>query len=530
MDTLIGQVLSEKYLLTELLGEGGLGQVYLARALPDGERCALKVLHAELSDDPRLVSRFEQEAVAALRVTHPGSVRFLDFGAFDTPTGRAPFLVMEYLPGETLYHRLQQRGRLSLEEAVDTLRALLEVLACLHDQGILHRDLKPENLMLVPTPEGEQLKLLDFGVAKLLDAPGLTRTGQMMGTPYYMAPEQIDGRKTIGAPADLYAVGVMAFELLTGEVPFRAASHLDVFRMHFTDAPPSLQSRLGDLFAVAPFEPVLQKALAKDPADRYPTAEAFSQALTAALQASQQAKRATRGGRGSVAGALPPTSRHVPPRLVAKEVARPFEAEESGVETRGAFEAPFAAGAKEGAARVAAEAGVPARASASRALGPPLAEAGDDDQGDAWATAVVPPNAPRPWEDDVSAETAAVLLVEATVRMTPLLAAPHPQGSPEATVKMAALPAFLWGEEGTQVFELGEEGTQVLEAGPGRAAPPPAETRADLARQTERATPPKTRGPGRWRAFVAALLRALPASQALARWLSRHRAPRRLAN
>lgn len=278
---LIGTTLGGKYQLKKFLGEGGLGQVYLAEQQPMGRRVALKLLHPEVAQNERIAARFEREARTAARLTHPNIVVLHDFGAEELPEGPRLYLVMEYLKGETLWSRLCAKGRLSPQEAVEVMAQVLLALEVCHEAGILHRDIKPDNVMLCPGAGREQAKLLDFGIAKLIgeEGPSVTRTGQLIGTPLYMAPEQIGSDKSIGPQADLYAVGVMLHEILTGKPPFEGDNHLEIFKKHFHEPPPLLPGEL------AAFRPVLARALEKSPADRFTSAREFREALSQALSA-----------------------------------------------------------------------------------------------------------------------------------------------------------------------------------------------------------------------------------------------------
>jgi serine/threonine protein kinase len=283
MANLLGKTVAGKYVLLRLLGEGGMGRVYLGRELATQRQVAVKLLQESLSLDPRFISRMEREADAVRRVVHPNAVRLFDFG--QDPKG--VYLVMEYLSGESLWTRLEERGRLSPKETVCVLCQILLPLSLCHKAGVVHRDLKPDNIMLCPEGDQEVAKLLDFGIARLSEGPAVTRTGQILGTPAYMSPEQIAGRG-IGPASDLYAVGVLLYELLTGRLPFDAQSQLELFRQHIQEPAPPLSRACPDEPGLAPFEPVVQKALAKSPKERFCSAEEMREALLAALSQAQQ--------------------------------------------------------------------------------------------------------------------------------------------------------------------------------------------------------------------------------------------------
>ena len=188
MSDLVGKTIGN-YQVLGLLGEGGMGQVYRATHPEIGRFVAIKVLSADLAAEPEVIDRFRTEALAVNRIAHPNIIDISDFGAL--PDGR-PYFVMEYLDGETLEARLQRDTQLALDEAAPLLRQILAALEAAHEAGIVHRDLKPENIYVARRRDGDIVKLLDFGIAKLLspDKLGSTADGQMLGTPYYMSPEQ----------------------------------------------------------------------------------------------------------------------------------------------------------------------------------------------------------------------------------------------------------------------------------------------------------------------------------------------------
>ena len=284
MSNLVGTVISNKYELTRFLGEGGLGQVFLAQQKPMGRQVALKLLHPELSCDASLSARFEREALAASRISHPNSVVIHDFGADLIGTQKQLYLVMEFLSGETLHDRIQAQPnrRLPGWEAVYILTQVLRPLAAFHRAGVIHRDLKPDNIMLCKSDIGEQVKLLDFGIAKVSGST-LTATGQMVGTPHYMAPEQITASKDLGEGVDIYAIGVLLYEALTGDPPYLADNYIDIFRMHLMESPKPLVERFPRETHLAPFDAVIQKAMSKKPQERYQNADELRQAMEAAL-------------------------------------------------------------------------------------------------------------------------------------------------------------------------------------------------------------------------------------------------------
>ncbi len=282
--TLVGQVISGRYRIQQLLGEGGMGAVYLAEHTHMRKRVALKLLHAEMSGDEEVLARFRREAEAAAHVEHPNVAAATDFG--QTEDG-AFFLVLEYVEGTSLRDALGQ-NRLDVARSLHVARQIAYALERAHAAGIVHRDLKPENVMLVHKGEDPDfVKVLDFGIAKVEPHPTrdatqpLTRLGTILGTPEYMAPEQALG-ETVGPGADLYAVGVMLYEMLTGKHPFDADDRMAVLSMHIVAPVPRMTDRNPAIDIPAPVEEVTRKLLEKDVKLRYPTARALVDAIDVA--------------------------------------------------------------------------------------------------------------------------------------------------------------------------------------------------------------------------------------------------------
>jgi serine/threonine protein kinase len=234
------------YRVVRQLGEGGMGTVYEAKHEAIGRRVAIKVLHARHARDAEFTSRFFNEARAVNMVDHPGLVQISDYGQL--PEGTA-YIVMEYLKGESLDHRLNRtERRLPAGEVLQIAWQLADSLASAHTKGIVHRDLKPENVMMVPDPHmliGERAKLLDFGIAKVTEEPGKqsvkTQQHAVMGTPYYMSPEQCEASGAVDPKSDVYSLGCMIYEMFTGRPPFTAPSPARVFSMHITQEPEPLR-------------------------------------------------------------------------------------------------------------------------------------------------------------------------------------------------------------------------------------------------------------------------------------------------
>jgi predicted Ser/Thr protein kinase len=281
-DPLLGRSIGN-WRVTTLIGRGGMGRVYRAVQPNIGARVAIKVLAGDRACDAGALERFVAEARATSLARHENIVNVLDVRVLEDG---APCIVMEYLDGEPL-SAIVARGCLP---PCEVARLALEVLAALanaHAKGVVHRDLKPENVFI--TPEGH-VKVLDFGVAKLTGSANLTQSGTFLGTPAYLSPEQVREAKHLDGRADLYSLGVLMFEALTGRLPFEAESTFDLLRAH-------VEAKVPDVRALRPDVPdvlaaIVARALAKDPASRYADAETMARALSAALPALPPAPRA----------------------------------------------------------------------------------------------------------------------------------------------------------------------------------------------------------------------------------------------
>jgi eukaryotic-like serine/threonine-protein kinase len=284
-DPLVGRVLDSKYELVARLGEGGMGAVYRARRLHIGDEVAVKVLHRRLLAEEGAAERFRREARAAAQLQHPNVVTIHDF-CEERADGAPAYIVMELVRGVSLRDLLRREGRLAEARAAALMGDVCAAVGQAHRQGVTHRDLKPDNVIVVPpASEGgrEFAKVVDFGIAKLRGGTGplaLTRTGALIGTPYYMSPEQCRGENT-DARADVYSLGAMLYEMLTGAPPFRADNLADLFAKQLTEAPPPFPARLRVNPAL---ERVCLRALAKDPDQRQEDASALSREIQSALE------------------------------------------------------------------------------------------------------------------------------------------------------------------------------------------------------------------------------------------------------
>ncbi len=301
----IGQLLDNKYRIVRLLGEGGMGAVYEGENIRIRHRVAIKVLHPSVADDSAARERFEREAQAAGHIGSEHIVEVFDLGELP---GGARYMVMEFLAGETLAQRVESAGRLSPAVAAPMMLQLLDGLGAAHLAGIIHRDLKPDNVFLQRTKSGgDFVKIVDFGVSKfnvLSGAPmSMTRTGAVVGTPYYMSPEQVKGGKNIDHRSDLYSAGVVLFESVTGQLPFLADSFNEL--MFKIALEPPLDPEIASPGLDPWFASILRKATARDMADRYQSAADFTQAIAEWMQAAQVAPLPSRKGSMSFSGSTP---------------------------------------------------------------------------------------------------------------------------------------------------------------------------------------------------------------------------------
>jgi eukaryotic-like serine/threonine-protein kinase len=283
-DPLLGQTLAEKYLIEELIKRGGMGAVYRGRHVLMDKTVAIKVLRPSLAGDDEVVARFSREAKAASRISHPHAVNVTDFGESENGV---VFLVMEYLDGRTLKETIKSEGPIAPERVVEIVRQVTGALDAAHQQGVVHRDLKSDNIMLSLTNGGDWAKVLDFGIAKIMAPEGgrdidITSPNLVVGTPQYMSPEQCSQATSIDARSDVYSLGVIVYEMLSGQLPFMGESATAIMIKQVQDQPPSILSARPELPKA--IEAVVNKALAKQPVDRFQTAGEFSTALAGAVQ------------------------------------------------------------------------------------------------------------------------------------------------------------------------------------------------------------------------------------------------------
>jgi serine/threonine protein kinase len=307
-----GTVLGERYRLDSRIAIGGMGEVWRAQDETLGRTVAVKVLKPEYAEDPSFVERFRAEARNTARLAHSGIATVYDYGEVpvDGAVGSSAYLVMELVPGQPLSMILRERGPLSPSETMSIIGQTALALQAAHERGVIHRDVKPGNLMI--TPDG-RVKVTDFGIARATDEIPLTQTGTVLGTSYYLAPEQAAGRE-VTAASDVYSLGIVAYECLAGRRPFQDTNPVAVALAHQTEPPPPLPSNVPP-----PIAAVVYAALSKSPRDRPPTAGEFGRRCLALADPEFTAASAPPTGvterlrTGVVPPVAPPPIRQPPP-------------------------------------------------------------------------------------------------------------------------------------------------------------------------------------------------------------------------
>jgi serine/threonine protein kinase len=322
---LVGSVVADRYHVIEKLGEGGMGQVYLVEHVKMGRKSALKVMRPSLVKDVDAITRFNREAANASRISHPNVAAVYDFG--ETPDGLI-YLAMELVDGRPLSALLAERHCLTPARAAEIVRQTADALAAAHDLGIVHRDLKPDNIMLARGRDGGDLvKVVDFGIAKVADssaqseAQKVTKTGSIIGTPEYMSPEQLAG-DPLDARSDVYALGLVAFAMLTGTLPFPSDSAQESLIMRLTERPRTLAVALPGVAWPTDMQTALDSALERDASRRYQSATDFARALVQAAAEMNGAVDQLGVTLQMPAAQLAPTAQPLPATRVSGGVAR----------------------------------------------------------------------------------------------------------------------------------------------------------------------------------------------------------------
>ncbi|HEY3788213.1 MAG TPA: serine/threonine-protein kinase [Urbifossiella sp.] len=305
---MIGRVFLNRYEARRLLGEGGMGRVYLARQTDLGRDVVVKVMHEHIATDDKFRERFQRETLLMARFHHPGAVTLYDANLND-PNG--PCIVMEYVKGVNLENLLAKNGRMNAPRVGRIIGELCEVLQAAHDEGIIHRDLKPANLMIMePDSPRERIKVMDFGLAKLMEAESIrkvtdTNVDFAVGTPGYICPEQVRGEE-MDHRGDLYSVGVMMYELLTGRLPFNGPNSMDVLLAHATEPPPTFAEIGLKGWVPREVEKLVFDCLAKLPEDRPQSARELAERFDIALDRART-KVDSDPGRPGLSGIRPPS-------------------------------------------------------------------------------------------------------------------------------------------------------------------------------------------------------------------------------
>ena len=304
---LTGTVIADRYLVLQTLGEGGMGRVYLAEHVRMGRKCALKVMNPKMASDTDAISRFNREAANACKISHPHVAAVYDFG--ETSDGLI-YLAMEYVDGAPLTRLVEQLGALPPKRAAAITKQTADALAAAHELGIVHRDLKPDNIMITRNRDGSDcVKVVDFGIAKVADndAQKVTKTGLVVGTPEYMSPEQLAGDKLDGR-SDVYSLALVAFNMLTGKLPFPADSQQEAMIMRLTDKPRKLSEMAPMVAWPSELQGVIDKALERDMKARFQSSGEFGRAFVHAIDENGAASAGTEIIAASVPTAPPSTS------------------------------------------------------------------------------------------------------------------------------------------------------------------------------------------------------------------------------
>ncbi|HET9186151.1 MAG TPA: protein kinase [Solirubrobacterales bacterium] len=296
---MIGTVLSGRYKLEAKLGSGGMSTVYLARDTTLDRQVAVKVMHREMSEQADQLERFRQEARAVAKLSHPNVVAVIDAGE----DGGHPYIVFEYVEGETLKQRISRVGALDTQEALAYAIEIARGLTVAHARRMVHRDIKPQNVLI--DSEG-RAKLTDFGISRQLEQDGMTATGRVLGTTDYVSPEQAMGR-AVDQRSDVYSLGVVLYEMLVGQVPYHADSQVGVAMKHVNEEMPDVQQRRPEVSAAAAL--TVDRATAKDPAERYQSVGEMIDDLATALEVEAARAGSTSSEATTVLEAVSPEER-----------------------------------------------------------------------------------------------------------------------------------------------------------------------------------------------------------------------------
>ena len=292
---LAGQTLDDKYEIQRKLGAGGMSVVYLGTDVRSGVECAIKVLSPSLTRDRKAMTRLRREAGFGMRLEHPNICNIIELVESENDM---VYIVMPFLVGELLVERIHRQGFMALDRALQVVQDVARGLSAAHEVGIIHRDLKPENIMLsTGADRRERAVIMDFGLAKdpySHSADKLTATGIILGTPEFMSPEQLRG-KTLDGRSDIYALALVTFEMLTGQLPFEGETQQEMMMARLNGAPRTLRQVRPTLRLPAAVDIVLEKALRREPKERYASAIEFADALAAVVPEAVRTSTASRG-------------------------------------------------------------------------------------------------------------------------------------------------------------------------------------------------------------------------------------------
>lgn len=272
-----GQKINDRYQIVKTIGEGGMANVYLAYDTILERNVAVKILRGDLANDEKFVRRFQREALSASSLSHPNIVEVYDVGE----DNGVYYIVMEYIEGKHLKQLIKKRGKLTLNEVIDIMLQVTDGIACAHDSYIIHRDIKPQNIMIL---DSGIVKITDFGIAMALNSTQLTQTNSVMGSVHYLPPEQASGKGST-VQSDIYSMGILMYELLSGKLPFRGDNAVEIALKHLKEPLPSIREECPDLPQAV--ENVILKACAKNPKNRYPDARSMHEDLKTCTSAAR---------------------------------------------------------------------------------------------------------------------------------------------------------------------------------------------------------------------------------------------------
>lgn len=273
-----GQKINDRYEIVKTIGEGGMANVYLAYDTILERNVAVKILRGDLANDEKFVRRFQREALSASSLSHPNIVEVYDVGE----DNGVYYIVMEYIDGKHLKQLLKRRGKLTLNEVIDIMLQITDGMACAHDSYIIHRDIKPQNIMIL---DSGIVKITDFGIAMALNSTQLTQTNSVMGSVHYLPPEQASGKGST-IQSDIYSMGILMYELLSGKLPYRGDNAVEIALKHLKEELPSIRTECPDLPQAV--ENVILKACAKNPKNRYPDARSMHEDLKTCTSSSRE--------------------------------------------------------------------------------------------------------------------------------------------------------------------------------------------------------------------------------------------------